>query len=395
MSIVWFKRIAQLLKIKVITLVICLLTSSCYSSNSTPSSEQGYGQRQTGNHISGFFLSKQNLYFGAGHCLYRLNVQDQDLHQLNCRADRLFHRPVSDGSYIYIPLEIPQVVALDAQTGDILWEFEQSSGGEGGFFQIGLKDHTALIDSSLYTVGRTWLYALEAKTGETIWKKENNYFNAYTPFLIHSNLLWYPVLAGEDKGSLIAASPDTGEEVERIKVSLDFDQLLAVDDKRVYGLGHKLDFIFAVDRYRLSEIAWQQEFSLYDVDQIMVLGNLLVLGNMQAGEVYAFNAETGEQVWAFQTPSTTTETLGGSIQDILIFTLKDTLYALDANSGKAIWQYSLKPYPDQGRRRPSPYRNQNIIYIGNRDTVDALDLETGKLLWKVEVDSDYIWYTDS
>lgn len=102
------------------------------------------------------------------------------------------------------------------------------------------------------------------------------------------------------------------------------------------------------------------------------------------GQVYAINAETGEVLWTFVTKvETLSEPL---IHDGVLYVLNgnNTLYALDAASGKQMWLYARQdtaPISVRGGSKPA-FRN-GTIYVGFSDGyVVALLAQNGALKWE-------------
>ena len=56
---------------------------------------------QTVHHISQLALHEEQLFFGAGYCLYRLDVESRELDAILCTEDWTFQRPAVDGECAY------------------------------------------------------------------------------------------------------------------------------------------------------------------------------------------------------------------------------------------------------------------------------------------------------
>jgi alcohol dehydrogenase (cytochrome c) len=70
----------------------------------------------------------------------------------------------------------------------------------------------------------------------------------------------------------------------------------------------------------------------------------------------------------------------------------DVITAMDAASGKTIWQYRRELPDDVGRYVPNPQTNRNlaiydrlIIDSGSDDFIYAVDAETGRLVWQTKI----------
>jgi outer membrane protein assembly factor BamB len=120
----------------------------------------------------------------------------------------------------------------------------------------------------------------------------------------------------------------------------------------------------------------------------LINDRLFVGGN--DGYFYAINAKTGSVLWTFPTRI---ETLAEPLleEGILYFlTGNNTLYALDAASGKQLWLYSR---PDasslsiRGGSKPA-YRN-GTLYVGFSDgSIVALLAKTGTVKWEKQLNKN-------
>ena len=100
-------------------------------------------------------------------------------------------------------------------------------------------------------------------------------------------------------------------------------------------------------------------------------------------EVYALDAESGEQIWCTGIPfySTGCLTLHGS--KLYVPTYLGGLYALDISDGDIIWDNSDSP---TGYWDSSPVVVDGVIYIcGNDGIARGIDSETGTTLWTQEI----------
>jgi outer membrane protein assembly factor BamB len=114
------------------------------------------------------------------------------------------------------------------------------------------------------------------------------------------------------------------------------------------------------------------------------------------GTIAAVNAETGQQLWSYDTgeePGTTPVISGGLI---LVSTHEQTLFALDAATGQWRWQYHRDQPKDFTIRGVStPLVINDRLFVGFADgAVVCLRLADGALLWQVESHREHT-YLDS
>ena len=96
-------------------------------------------------------------------------------------------------------------------------------------------------------------------------------------------------------------------------------------------------------------------------------------------EVYALDAESGEQIWFTEIPFYSTGCLTLHNNRLYVPTYAGNLYALDTSDGSIIWENSDSP---TGYWDSSPVVVENVIYICGHDGVArGINSETGATLW--------------
>lgn len=360
---------------------------------------QGCGTTSTSSHISRLTLSGTDLYFGAGYCFYRLDTKNQSLQAILCTKDWTFQRSAIDGERAYTqvltqPGEAQIAVALDLSTGEVIWQARVRPRSLYG----PIPGDTVLLNGQVCIEYGTGLGVLDTLSGTWLWQSEHNWMTA-SSYQIHDGLIWYPIHTEEgdapEDGRVVAVDPETGETQQTVDLlpDFDFDQLLYIDDKRIFGVDSpdytSRDQVFAVDWELPGEAMWSREMILPNFpDDPVLLDDSLVFSSLR---VYALDVKTGRTKWMFDPnePYSFTE----SSKQIVTFAISKGhgqnrdryLYGLESTSGAAVWEYQLKGI---GYRVVS----EDIVYLANGDSIDALDLKTGRLLWQVLVDSEIkIW----
>ena len=149
-------------------------------------------------------------------------------------------------------------------------------------------------------------------------------------------------------------------------------------------------------------LAWQAELGtnrVLEATPIVIDGVMYTSG--VAGRAYAFDAATGKELWRFE-PEVDMQVNRTVCCDManrgvavargkgFVATLDANLYALDAKTGKVVWQADTKDTPDRGiNSTGAPEVAGDVVVIGNggaeydvRGYVSAFDLESGKLVWR-------------
>ena len=105
--------------------------------------------------------------------------------------------------------------------------------------------------------------------------------------------------------------------------------------------------------------------------------------NYNSLEVYALDAESGEQIWFTEIPFYSTGCLTLYNNRLYVPTYNGNLYALDTSNGSIVWENSDSP---TGYWDSSPVVVDNVIYICGQDGMArGIDSETGVTLWAEEI----------
>lgn len=359
--------------------------------------------KRTSHYISELTLDGQNIYFGAGHCLYCLDTQDQTLRELQCKKGSTFGQPAVDGERVYA--QVGQfLVAVDLSTQEMVWRTDQSGepGYEyGGSSRIHYPGSALLVEGIVITNLRQGLQFYDARSGDLLWHTEPNWMATHT-YLLDDKMIWYIVhsIDERDYGSLKGLTIDTGtlEHTLDLRPTVRFDELLAINAQWIFAAmdrGKNRRHIFAINRQQLDQVHWFSDVYFQPgVSQPTIYNNLFIV-RLNNSTVYALDVNTGQVVWSF-TPGVNQATRG-DVAQIVLFSVCERddkfhdcqLYALDAATGSLIWKYYLNA---EFHGLTEPVVSGMAVYVGNRDAIDILDLETGKLLQQIEVNSEYEFY---
>ena len=126
-----------------------------------------------------------------------------------------------------------------------------------------------------------------------------------------------------------------------------------------------------------------------------VIGEKYVYAGTVAGVLYAVDRENGTEAWHY---ATTRDIWSAPLlaDGVLYFTTLDRhLYALNADTGKLLWQFpdaNMKPEDSPvGAMAGTPTLHDGVLYFGSfNNAAYALDLETRKLLWTYPT-QNWVW----
>ncbi len=149
-------------------------------------------------------------------------------------------------------------------------------------------------------------------------------------------------------------------------------------------------------------LAWQAELGtnrVLEATPIVIDGVMYTSG--VAGRAYAFDAATGKELWRFEpeVDMQVTRTVccdnanrGVAVArgKVFVASLDAKLYALDAKTGKTVWQADTVDDPNRGiNSTGAPEVAGDVVVIGNggaeydvRGYVTAYDTESGKQKWR-------------
>lgn len=212
------------------------------------------------------------------------------------------------------------VSALDAATGEPVWSY---AGGEEGF-----RNGVALVRGIVYAVApRGEVVALDASDGTLLWSRS-----------IREDLWATPSVAG---GSVVVGTVT----------------------HRVYSLDAST-----------GAVRWRIRVPDYIISSAAVSRGVIYVG-MGEG-LYALDARTGERIWRTERAAGTTP----AIADGLVYagTGYGDVDAYDVSTGDLVWRF----HAGGGDVESSPTVANGVVYVGsNADTVFALDAGTGRELW--------------
>lgn len=113
------------------------------------------------------------------------------------------------------------------------------------------------------------------------------------------------------------------------------------------------------------------------------------------GNVYAVNAETGTEVWSFNTNGGVWSSPTVSEGTVYVGNDNGTVYAIDATDGTEVWSYDT----GESSVRTSPTVVDGTVYVGSGDpggamtasetsgTIHVIDAIDGTKVWEYEADS--------
>ncbi len=311
-------------------------------------------------------------------------------------ADAIASVPAVKGDRVYVTTHDRRVVALNAETGDIIWEHEDAAPidsspavtedmvfyGSRGRRVIALDAYTGefrwefvaeanptlgspiVKDGVVYVgSGDQNIYALDALTGDEIWRFETMDWITNAPTLSDDKL----VVASMD-GRATVYDIDTGKRRFASRVitrSVNGSPIIVEDSIYVaYRDGRLVSLNLNEEEFPLAQKWYTLKSQLY-------LWALMGHPGLPKG----FNWSTRTRQTILTTPATDGDAL-------FITSQEGRLFAIDRHTGESLWLYRGAI----GKSLSTPTIVDDLILVGDRDGVlHAVDSSTGEERWTLPV----------
>ncbi|WP_300457837.1 right-handed parallel beta-helix repeat-containing protein [Desulfobacula sp.] len=240
-----------------------------------------------------------------------------------------------------------KIYALNRLTGQILWQYDAVDGiGTSPLYYQG---------KLFVTLWNTTVLALRADTGELLWSRETGGANKEASAMIADGKLYVPTY----NGTLMIMDPDTGERFSTIDFQGSVLTPVASGARLYQALrvsNLNTDSIKAIDR-QTGSILWGDHIGVYNSSRPVVGYNTVFVGG---DALHAFDSASGSVLW--RVPGSVEQT--PALADGMLFVSKHySLAALEADSGDVIWSYPL------GYTVSSPVVADAKVYIGSQNQV--------------------------
>lgn len=165
--------------------------------------------------------------------------------------------------------------------------------------------------------------------------------------------------------------------------------------------GNRHSELDQINLRNVSDLAPQWFFPI--PDQSMIEGTPVVIDGIMyvtgVNQVFALDAETGREIWQYSRPRTTGLVgdaaiglnRGVAVRDDLLFTVTDDAHAFALNrwTGALLWDVEMADHRDHYGAIAAPLVVDDIVFVGIsggdtglRGFLDAYEAETGKRAWR-------------
>ena len=292
--------------------------------------------------------------------------------------------PISAGEFVLLEQDGTVLQNIDAESGKIVWSFQ---GVTSDFGKPGHSLRAPLVNDGVvyWAMGLARIYAIELATGKKIWE-----YNASTRV------------------------DDLGRPTDS------FTTPPVYNNNKLYVLTYNKRLL-AINASN-GELIWENNTIAGQMCPKLLIANNKVIvtdgGDMSKSRVKAFNGDTGEQVWFYETPNQLNMYLFNDDQcafikdGVIIKGLEietgEVLYECNTNlvDGKLIFASPKYFFMNNDRRVYAFDKEQkkeiwnlrtaedillipttygNYLYFGDTEYLYALDKNSGELIWKIHL----------
>lgn len=310
-------------------------------------------------------------------------------------------RPTLAYNKLYAASRFGDVVALDPETGDVIWEQDVALVEEGWLFD---SRRNAMVAGGLSAAyGKLFLgtekglmIALDAETGERAWQVELN-SEILSPATVDQGV----VLVNTGSGKLYALDAEDGSELWVFQQEMPSLTLRGLSSAATAQGG----VIVGKANGKLSALSlangiefWQQAsvpaLSGSDLERIADIdADPIVLGATLYSVAYngflqALDLRSGRVLWKREYSSYRGFNLSPSAGSLYLTDFRGHIYAINSRNGLEDWRYGELDY----RSVTEPVVVKDYIVVGDFESyLHWLDRRTGEPVARMEVDDDGVY----
>ena len=254
--------------------------------------------------------------------------------------------------------------ALNAKSGDFIWKAPTKAG----------ICSSATLADDLVVVGSedNYIYAFDARRGSQEWSYR-------TGMPVRSSPKYYKdmIVIGSDDQHIYCLQAATGQIVWKYR-TWNFVRSSAAFAQGLAFIGSTDGNLYALDTLD-GTLKWKLHTLGAIISTPLVVNNTVIIGSMD-NFVYAADVDTGFTSWRFEcqhSVSSSPTVLGGRV---LIGSADGKLYALDAPTGRLIWSFDTN---SQITSSPRVSLATDGVYFGAANNyVYCLDASSGEIRWR-------------
>jgi outer membrane protein assembly factor BamB len=238
------------------------------------------------------------------------------------------------------------------------------------------------VGGVLYAVNNSgFAFALDARTGRTIWERRIGRLNASSPTYYRHRLYIVNLVPGH----VVKLNPKNGKVIWKKRLPNRAESSPVVVDRSIY-FGCEDGKLYSVSTVN-GHIRWATQLSGPVKAAPAYYGGRLYVGDY-GGSMNAVDAKTGRLIWS--TGSLGTGISGGEFYStpavafgrVYAGNNDDRVYSFDIADGELAWTYSTGGYAYSGPTVASTKHSPPTVYIGSFDgNVYALNAKDGAVRW--------------
>jgi len=310
----------------------------------------------------------------SGHALGNTGPEGPIGERWGFDAGRVFGSPAVVHGIVYVASRFGTVYALNAVDGTELWSVEV---GTDGHPELHLYGSPAVGDETVYVAeaipGRDVgsVYALDAATGDELWQFVDVGEVSSPPTVADGT-----VYVGSDDWNVYALDAEDGSEHWRFETGGWVQTAPAVVGDTVYVGGWD---VYALDATDGTE-RWRARPGAPDYTAPAVVDDGVYVG-CDDGNVYALDAADGSERWRFETIDEVSTSPAVADGTVYVGSHDFGVYAIDAGTGDERWRVSTG-----GKVYSSPSVVDETVYVGSHDgNVYGLDASDGTERWRFPI----------
>ncbi len=291
---------------------------------------------------------------------------------------------VAEGT-LYLSLDGGEISAVDPETFDVIWEFPASDEETCGNEEPQKRDLKGIYAAPVVNEGFVYfgawdgnVYALDAATGNCLWDFETD-----APIIGGLVLANGRLFTASTDGNLYALDPVTGDEIDHVHAGDVWSRPAFAD-----GVLYVADVdgeLRAFNAETLDEV-WNEPFSVsagFLTDPVLLNGTIVVGGLGQ--RLYGVDAATGDERWSFDGATNWFWGRPLAAGDLVYATNLDSrVFAIDAATGERLWQFDgLAPI------RGGPVISDGVLIAADdKGNVYGIDPQSGDQVWNGPTEID-------
>jgi outer membrane protein assembly factor BamB len=289
---------------------------------------------------------------------------------------------VSQGR-VYVGARDNTLYCLDAKTGGLLWKFVTKGW---------VDSSAAVVDNAVYVASRDGnLYCLGAEHGEMLWKYVTGGTDSASPLVAEGKVF---CASGFPNTFVYALDAKTGKELWRRETQQMVYSSPALLENNLY-IGSNDGYVYCLDK-ESGNVVWkyQTQGGIYMASPALRDYRLYIAAGDFDWTVYALKPDSGNEWWKHEiadkkpTPNYVSSiAVGNGVIFVAAGYEQQFLYCLDAANGMLKWKGSLGPAARFGFSS-SACVTEDIVYVAAANGIlKAFEIMTGALKWQYSLGS--------